>query len=137
MRPRRLAGVVARPLNFTDRRHMGAVRDRPKWLTLVPTLAIFLIVFFATYGFVKWDVHRLYRMCAEIRPGETLADARRIASSAGLGEYFRSAEAGERIFDPLNGNWELIVPAPTSRGEMVCVIAHDGKMVTKAEIRGP
>ena len=127
--------MVGRPLNFTVRRHFFM-----RWLRVVLLiLAVVALPVVAYVGYSFWDMHRLETMCSEIHAGATLAEARDIVTKAGLGQYFRTLKGSSTpgIFDERSGLWEIAIPAPTTIGDMVCFISHDGKVVKETKVYGP
>jgi hypothetical protein len=111
-----------------------------RWLRVaLVAIAILALPVVAYVGYSLWDIHRLERMCSKIQPGVTLAEARDIVTRAGLGQYFRKAEKASPpgVFDQRSGLWEIAIPAPTTIGDMVCFISHDGRTVKAAQVYGP
>jgi hypothetical protein len=107
-------------------------------VTLV-AVALLALPVVAYIGYCFWDIYRLERMCSEIPAGATLAEARGIVTRAGLGKYFLTLAGASApgIFEERSGSWVIVIPAPTTVGDIACVISHDGRTVKSAKVYGP
>jgi hypothetical protein len=90
------------------------------------------ILFYPAWTF--WDMHRLKRMCGEIRPGMPVANIRRIVTKYGLERFLLSDDG---LYDDRTKNWDFFIPAPSTMGDMVCLIEHDRVKVISTKVLGP
>ncbi len=97
-----------------------------------------LILFLAYFAYSEWDMRRVKRICSEIQPGASLTDVRRIVADAGLEKFLAApngaADVGVRNND--SDTWDIMIPAPTTLGDLTCFITHDGKTVIRTEVPG-
>jgi hypothetical protein len=81
-----------------------------------------------------WDMHRLRAFCLDVHPGTVVTSISAMAQTHGLDEgQLRHHD----IYDDHAGSWQLLVPAPSTMGDMVCAIHHDKNLVLSAAIEGP
>ena len=107
-------------------------------LALAVLVGVLLLALAAYIGYVVWDEHRLRSICSKMVPGMTVADARKIVEDGGLGGWVRPM-AGSNVpgvFDEKTKTWFFAVPAPTTVGDLVCGVTHDGRVVLSAEVLG-
>jgi hypothetical protein len=111
-----------------------------RWLRVIlVAVALLGLLVVAYIGYCFWDIHRIEGMCSEIRAGTTLTEARAIVTRAGLGKYFLTLRGASApgIFEERSGTWVIVIPAPTTVGDIACVISHDGRIVKAAKVYGP
>ena len=90
------------------------------------------ILFYPVWTY--WDMHRLRRMCAELKPGAPVADIRPTVTKYGLGRFLINDDG---LFDDRTQSWSIAIPAPSTMGDMACFIRHNRSVVLAAEIVGP
>ena len=93
----------------------------------------------AYVAFVDWDIHRVKLICAEIRPGSSIASAHSIIRAHGLGSFIPDPRGNfpNGVVDRKTGNWFFAVPAGSTLGDWTCGIRHDGNIVISTTMLGP
>ena len=87
-------------------------------------------------AWTRWDMRRLQSFCAEVRPGTAVKDIRQIAQRHRV-DWRWLDRGGSGTSDALGQTWGLMIPAPSTMGDMACSIKHNGSVVISAEVIGP
>lgn len=95
--------------------------------TLAAVVSAFVLFVAAYAAYVNWDTGRVQALCDEAVPGTPVSALDGIASSHGL-----TLRASTR--DSKGEGYTIFVPAPSTMGDTVCAIAHDGAKVSDAHM---
>ncbi len=99
------------------------------------SLAAIVCVPFGWYVFsVFYEIHKIRRVCEEVKVGDTFLSAKAKAQSYGVAREMVTAPNGIRQADE-KLHW--FIPAHLSMGETLCVVVHDGEYVTATHMSEP
>lgn len=91
-------------------------------------------------GLILWQMHRLTQMCEALRPGTPVAAIWPTVKSYGLWNSLVAYEFEHPWPPSINGQektWQISIPAPSTLGDMECLIWHNQSVVLGAKVVGP
>jgi hypothetical protein len=94
------------------------------------------VVMFGTYvAYLFWDISNLKSACRALKPGTTIAEARKILADHRFTKDFPfvSKEFPNGIPAEVPGTWYFAIAAASTMGDDSCGITHDGTRIVSAE----